>query len=182
MGWTTGVWFPAGAGIIFLFTTASRLDMGPTQPPIQWVPGIKQTGCEADHSLPSSSKIKNVWSYSLNPPLHHTPLRRGATLSQVVTYLWGTAYTAWCESARGLFWWWVPSLWEATVISAVLLPATVTLLSDLHNSIPTDGSLWFWNPKYFINTQFKHTRCSGSHNSDLLFKLLNNAVSSVNVM
>jgi hypothetical protein len=43
---------------IFLFTTASRTALGPTQPPIQWVPGVKQLGCEADNSLPFSAKVK----------------------------------------------------------------------------------------------------------------------------
>jgi hypothetical protein len=37
--------------------------LGPTQPPIQWVPGalslgIKRPGREADHSPPSSAKVK----------------------------------------------------------------------------------------------------------------------------
>jgi hypothetical protein len=48
---------------IFLFTTASRTALGPTQPPIQWVPealslGIKRLGREADHSPPSSVEVK----------------------------------------------------------------------------------------------------------------------------
>jgi hypothetical protein len=48
---------------IFLFTTASRTSLGPTQPPIQWVPGalslgVKQPGREADHSSPSSAEVK----------------------------------------------------------------------------------------------------------------------------
>jgi len=48
---------------IFLFTTASRMALGPTQPPILWVLGafslgIKQPGCEADHSPPSSAEVK----------------------------------------------------------------------------------------------------------------------------
>jgi hypothetical protein len=39
---------------IFLFTTASRTALGPTQPPIQWVRGAlslgaKRPGREADH-------------------------------------------------------------------------------------------------------------------------------------
>jgi hypothetical protein len=43
---------------VFLFITASRTALGPTQPPIQWVPGalslgVKRSGREADHSLPS---------------------------------------------------------------------------------------------------------------------------------
>jgi hypothetical protein len=41
--------------VIFLFTNVSRLALGPTQPPIQLVPGalslgVKQPGHEADHS------------------------------------------------------------------------------------------------------------------------------------
>jgi hypothetical protein len=48
---------------IFLFTTASRTALGPTQPPIQWVPGalslgVKRLWCEADHSPPSSAEVK----------------------------------------------------------------------------------------------------------------------------
>jgi hypothetical protein len=47
----------------FLFTTASRTALGPTQPPIQWVPGVpslglKRPGREADHSPPSSAEVK----------------------------------------------------------------------------------------------------------------------------
>jgi hypothetical protein len=57
---------------IFLFTTASRTAVGPTQPPIQWVTGvlslgIKWPGREADHSLPSNAELKNVWSYTSTP-------------------------------------------------------------------------------------------------------------------
>jgi hypothetical protein len=47
----------------FLFTTASRMALGPSQPPIQWVPGalspgVKRLGREADHSPPSSAAVK----------------------------------------------------------------------------------------------------------------------------
>jgi hypothetical protein len=43
-----------------------------THPPIQWVPGalslaVKQLGCKADHSPPSTAKVKNAWSYSYTP-------------------------------------------------------------------------------------------------------------------
>jgi hypothetical protein len=59
---------------IFLFTTASRTDLGPTQPPIQWVPGalslgVKRLRCEADHSPPCSAEVKNEWSYTSTPPI-----------------------------------------------------------------------------------------------------------------
>jgi hypothetical protein len=53
--------FRRGLGI-FLFTTASRTALGPTQPPIQWVQGalsleVKRPGLEAVHS-PSSAEVK----------------------------------------------------------------------------------------------------------------------------
>jgi nitrate reductase NapE component len=48
---------------IFLFTTASRTALVPTQPPIQWVPGtvsagLKRPGREAEHSPPSTPPIR----------------------------------------------------------------------------------------------------------------------------
>jgi hypothetical protein len=60
----------------FLFTTASRTALGPTQPAIQWVGGIKWPVREADHSPPSSAEIKEyVELYFHSPiPLHRVVL------------------------------------------------------------------------------------------------------------
>jgi hypothetical protein len=46
--------------------------LGPTQPPIQWVPGalslgVKRPGHEADHSPLSSAEVKNEWRYIFTP-------------------------------------------------------------------------------------------------------------------
>jgi hypothetical protein len=59
---------------IFLFTTASRMALGPTQPPIQWVRGalslgVKLPGREADHSPPSSDEVKECVELYLHPPI-----------------------------------------------------------------------------------------------------------------
>jgi hypothetical protein len=75
-GWTIGVLgFESKRGLgIFLFTTASRTALGPTQPPIQWVPGaialgVKRLGREDDQSPSSSAEVKNVWSCTSTPPI-----------------------------------------------------------------------------------------------------------------
>jgi hypothetical protein len=65
--------FPAGLGI-FLFITTSRTALRPSQPPIQWVPGVlslgvKRPGREADHSSTSSAEVKNAWSYTFTFPI-----------------------------------------------------------------------------------------------------------------
>jgi hypothetical protein len=57
----------------FLFATTSRSYLGPTQPPINWVPwilssGVRRSGREADHSLPSTAHIKNEWGYTFTSP------------------------------------------------------------------------------------------------------------------
>jgi hypothetical protein len=58
----------------FVFTTSSRPALGPTQPPIQWVPEalslrVKLMGREADNSPPSSAKVKKASSYTSTPPI-----------------------------------------------------------------------------------------------------------------
>jgi hypothetical protein len=58
---------------IYLFATVSRLALGPTQPPIHWVPGAISAGVkwpvpEANHVSPSSVEVKNAWSYTSPPP------------------------------------------------------------------------------------------------------------------
>jgi hypothetical protein len=58
---------------IFLLTTTSRLALGPTLPPIPWVPGflslgVKWPGHEDDHSPPSSAKVKECTELYLHSP------------------------------------------------------------------------------------------------------------------
>jgi hypothetical protein len=70
---------------IFLFDTASRTGLGPTQPPIQCVLEslslvVKGTGREADHSLPSSAYVKEYVELYLHFP--NTPSWRGAELNK----------------------------------------------------------------------------------------------------
>jgi hypothetical protein len=59
---------------IFLFTTASRKTLEPTQPPIQWVPGalslgVMQPGREADYSHPSSAEVEECVDIHLYYPM-----------------------------------------------------------------------------------------------------------------
>jgi hypothetical protein len=59
---------------MFVFATASRPALGPTQPPVQWIPEVlslevKRPAIEAGYSLPSSTKVKNAWSCISIPPI-----------------------------------------------------------------------------------------------------------------
>jgi hypothetical protein len=61
----------------FLFSKSSRLALGSTQPPIQWVPGalsarVKRPGREADHSPPTSAEVNKMWIYTSTPPYAFT--------------------------------------------------------------------------------------------------------------
>jgi len=64
-----------------LAITAFRRALGPTQPPIKWVPealflGVKWPEGEAGHSPPSSAEVKE-WHGAI-PPLPNTCLWHGA--------------------------------------------------------------------------------------------------------
>jgi hypothetical protein len=74
MDWMIGVLgFDSLQGLgMFFFTIMFRTALGPTQSPIQLVPGavslrVKWLGREADHSPPSSAEVKNAWSYTPLP-------------------------------------------------------------------------------------------------------------------
>jgi hypothetical protein len=99
-GWTIGVLgfdFRRGLGI-FLYTTASRTALGPTQPRIQWVSGalslgVKRPGREADHSPPSSAEVKECVELYLHSP--NTSSWRGAHLKHMDNFtIWPYFQTA----------------------------------------------------------------------------------------
>jgi hypothetical protein len=57
-------YIPGSIGKIFFLSTGPRPVLGPTQPPIQWVPGVLSPGVkrqrrEADWSAPSSAEVRN---------------------------------------------------------------------------------------------------------------------------
>jgi hypothetical protein len=60
-----GVRSPAGQRI-FPLVSVSRPALRPTQPPVQWVPGVLSPGAKArpgrnaDHSPPSSAEVENA--------------------------------------------------------------------------------------------------------------------------
>jgi len=82
-GWTVGVLgLDSRRGLgIFLFTTSSRMDLGPTRTPIQWVSGtlslgVKRPGRVANHSPPSNAEVKECLEIYLHSP--NTSSWRGA--------------------------------------------------------------------------------------------------------
>jgi hypothetical protein len=84
LGYGLDYWgFESWQGLgIFLFSTVSRLAMGPIQPPIQWVPetlslGVKRSGCKVTTHLHLMPRSRNCGTI---PPLPHTPSWRGAQL------------------------------------------------------------------------------------------------------
>jgi hypothetical protein len=56
----------------FLFYKSYRPALGSTQPPIQWVPGVKRPRREVDHSPPTSAEVKKMWIYTSTPPYTFT--------------------------------------------------------------------------------------------------------------
>jgi len=65
MGWMTGRFKARQELGIFLFPTASRSVLGPTQHLIEWVLtdlslGVKRPLREANHSPPSSAEVENA--------------------------------------------------------------------------------------------------------------------------
>jgi hypothetical protein len=135
-GWTIGVLgFDSRRRLgIFLFT-ASRKALGPTQPPIQWVPGalslgIKWPGREADHSPPSSAVVKAWVELYLHSP--NTPSWPGSQLKHRDNF----TFTSYLRTANTNLM--LRSLWHyitSCPISDLLnSPRTPLLPRPFHNS------------------------------------------------
>jgi hypothetical protein len=112
-GWTTGiVGFDSRRGLgIFLFTITSRKALGPTQPPILWVPAalsvmIKRPGREAEHSPSSSAEVRWVDQYlhsPITPSWRGAQLKRrtGTTLLYFPGWRWVVSFASWSLYHRG---------------------------------------------------------------------------------
>ena len=65
----------------------SRPVLGPTQPPVQWVPGLSRPGRDADPSPPSSAVVVKRWSYTSTPPMDRTACTEPQCLYKGALYL-----------------------------------------------------------------------------------------------
>jgi len=56
---------------MFLVPETTRANMGPTQPRIYWVMGVKRPERKAKHSSSPNAEIRNEWRYTSIPPIRH---------------------------------------------------------------------------------------------------------------
>jgi hypothetical protein len=115
-----GFEYRQGLGI-FLFTTVSRPALGPTQPPIQRVPGalsigVKRPGHEGDHSPPFSAEVKECVELYLHPNM---PSWRGAQLKD--------------KTLRFLTTWVITGFWRRTLFHEV---------TEFHHPACKDQMYW----------------------------------------
>jgi hypothetical protein len=66
-------------GQIFLFSMVSKLALGPTQPPIQWVPWGDFAG----------GKVASAWSW---PPLPSSKVKKGGVIPPLPIHLYGIVF------------------------------------------------------------------------------------------
>jgi hypothetical protein len=78
---------------VFPLTSASRPALGPTQSPVQWVPGALSPGGkagpgrDADHSPPSSAEVKKEQELYLLSPRRASMERSGASNTGSISFL-----------------------------------------------------------------------------------------------
>jgi hypothetical protein len=99
---------------MFLFFTASRPALGPTQPTIQQAlgalyPGVKWPGHEADHSLASNTEMKKQ-SYTSTPPCHHGMVFNYLAQGELFTFTGPMQHL----HVKFKFNYWLSSKWIAT--------------------------------------------------------------------
>jgi hypothetical protein len=109
---------------IFLSPETSRPALGPTQPPIQWVPkfypGVKRPGCDVDHWLPSSAEVNNKWSYTSPYPvcLHGMDRDTFTFYSRIYLYYVESHCPLTCTHNLVRFFFWISPI-ESTVLNSI---------------------------------------------------------------
>ena len=76
----------------------SRPTLGPTQPPVQLVPGLSRgvkvrPGRATDHSHPSSAMVMEQYSYTSTQPLGHTRPVTGSLCLYIYIYIYIYIYS-----------------------------------------------------------------------------------------
>jgi hypothetical protein len=107
---------------MFLLATASRLAVGPTQPPIQCElgtpsPVVNWPGGEADHSPPSSTEVKNVRN-CVTPLLHVF----------MAWWLFNSRMSSWCSTLLTTGHLYLTNCGKASEISCHYLPDWIHFL------------------------------------------------------
>jgi hypothetical protein len=108
--WDTGwmirvLGFDSQQGLgIFLVTTASRTALGPTQPPIQWVPGVLSLGVKQP-GMKLTTHLHQCWGQRMSGAI--PPLLQYAFMAWCSVKSTGTTF---CLSSILSYWWWMKNV------------------------------------------------------------------------
>jgi hypothetical protein len=112
------------------------MDLGPTQPPIQWVSGdlslgLKRPWREADHSPPSSTKVKEWVELYLHSP--NTSSWRGAQLKKYRDKFIFYLYLFYPNRSEGDHEWWIGKNPEGGVVEYFKVSSRILLERESEN-------------------------------------------------
>jgi len=164
MGWMSKGFNSWQGQEIFLFLNTSRLGLGPTRPPIHWIPGllvrgVKPLGHQAYNSPPSTAKVKNEWNSTSVSILLHCIVFSTLSPTNAAHYgvVVGMPRCPITENSHSQSYGSLESLKTTTLLNTV----SFHILSDsqFNSTFPVARATAYKlikSPQYYINLQSQH--------------------------
>ena len=154
------------------FLYLSRLALGPTQPPVQWTPGlfpgVKQLGCGIEHPNPSSAEAEGVELYLYLPFGPSWPLTRWTLKLYLTCVVFGhsnilalSSFLWWQSTTDSIFsncfWWMVVKSGIFFTNFGIFVPFSgLSKKNTIQSSVCFCSYIKSWALKHFMAQGYKH--------------------------